>query len=481
MPIRGPESVEFVRRPLGGAFVVLVAMTSNKIKLLACILGVFSLSLACNKSNFKGSTPTKKPVITKEFTQISLPVETVIYTQKTSGEPQSEDFEQGEWGKLDLLIVVDNSGSMDEEQKNLASKLQPLLSKVEKADWQVAVVTTDPADGCQRSLIKKNDVFASSRFSLAVRAGTRGSGIEKGIYQAVRGLGGADCGSLNWVRPDSTVAVLIVSDEDNCQIDAQSGYDCVGDAYRDGKYLTDYLATIRTVGEDARVYGLIWEASQATCIDAMGQGLEYSKVVAASNGTSGSICSSDYTSTLTKISEDVAKILKYEFDLANMPEPGSLKIKVDGQDWTKFTLVGQQVKFTEPPPYGSKVDVSYKYGANGEPQKQFKIAQPAVGKSIKVTVNGVEVKDGYTWDEKLNRVEFATPPAEKADIRIEYKEKDGLEEYFEISNKVDPATVRVFVNGQVESNFEYVKEKKAVRINPPPPESASIKITFVEL
>ena len=113
-------------------------------------LNLMTFVSACNTTRFKGASGAGRlnPTVTKDFTQDDYPSVTTSHKQGRAGDPQSQNFEQGEWGMLDLLVVIDNSGSMTEEQANLSTKLQPLLSKIAKSNWQIAVVTTDPADGC---------------------------------------------------------------------------------------------------------------------------------------------------------------------------------------------------------------------------------------------------------------------------------------------------------------------------------------------
>src|SRR5690606_4392624 len=118
-------------------------------------MGIAVLATACSETEFKGSARQELPTIERSFKQLSYPETVATYTQGHTGDAQDENFEQGEWGPLDLLVVVDNSGTMIEEQTNLSTKLAPLLSHIDKSDWQIAVTTTDPSDGCQDALIKK--------------------------------------------------------------------------------------------------------------------------------------------------------------------------------------------------------------------------------------------------------------------------------------------------------------------------------------
>lgn len=234
------------------------------------------------------------------FTQVSRPNVTKIYKQGHPGENKTENLMQADQGILDLLIVIDDSGSMSQEQKNLSGKLAPLLEYVKDSDWRIGVVTTT---------FSRGDSGIDATFATAINAGLTGCASEQGIRQAVAGL---SCPTAMFVRPKSTIAVLIVSDEDNCS----DGTDCGDVPYAKPEYLTDFLANtlMRKLGTDARIYGLFWYPTKS-CVGAAKKANQYAKAVADTSGTAGSICDADYTQTLQKISWDVAAILKTEFTL----------------------------------------------------------------------------------------------------------------------------------------------------------------------
>lgn len=454
---------------------------------LLIALGLAVLASACNDSEFKGTSAKLAPTVTKYFIQDNYPGATTVARQGYAGEPQMQKFEPGEWGALDLLVVIDSSGSMKEEQTNLSTKLKPLLSQIEKSNWQIAVVTTDPAAGCQRALIKKTDADAAAKFQDAINAGIKGDGLERPILQAVNGLKATCAGAKSWVRPGSTLSVLIVTDEDNCHVDEGQGYGCQGLADKDGKYLTDYLSSVRTIGKDARVYGLFWAPGDdlAPGCKALKKADIVAGVVDSTSGKWGSICDADYTATLTAISKDIAQIVKYEFDLTQDPDNGTLTVTVDGAPWTKFENTDKHVKFTEQPPFGAKIEIAYKYGAEGDMTKEFVLEKPAVAGSITAKVNGVTVDPGkLSFDEKTKKVTFADAPAERADVSFTYKEAVPLKSEFNITSKeVDPSTLTVFVDERQLPNtaFIYNAAKATVTINPPPPEAAKIRISFKDL
>ena len=161
---------------------------------------------------------------------------TKMATQGTPGEDKTEMFQQADKrGLLDLLIVMDNSGSMGQEQANISTKLSSLLSSISDTDWQIAVISTDPNDNCNISIVRSGDNDANNLFKNAVTLGTNGSGNEQGIRRAVVGL---KCESTPWVRNNSSVAVLIVSDEDNCSYNSTG---CQNQPWAETSYLTNYI------------------------------------------------------------------------------------------------------------------------------------------------------------------------------------------------------------------------------------------------
>ncbi|MGH1341155.1 MAG: hypothetical protein ACRBN8_06365 [Nannocystales bacterium] len=67
---------------------------------------------------------------------------------------------------VDILFVIDNSGSMAAEQANLAANLAPMIEELEAeevaADYRIAVTTTDVADGACSASGPEDGNFVSS-------------------------------------------------------------------------------------------------------------------------------------------------------------------------------------------------------------------------------------------------------------------------------------------------------------------------------
>ncbi len=403
---------------------------------------------------------------------------TEIFSQGTLDSIGQETFQQNSqtMGVLDILVVVDNSGSMTEEQANLSTKLSPLLQEVSQSDWRIGVVTTDTNDGCLRALINKNDANPTAAFAQAVTAGIKGSGNERGIYQAVSALQG-QCAGGSWLRSNSTLAVLIVSDEDNCS----NGQGCTG-ADRSGDYLLDYLASIRQVGVNARVYGLVWHASQTQdmCSTAYNRADIYSDVISRSQGDWGSICSNDYTDTLAKISTNISVILKNQFVLKFAPLVDQLEVFVNGQLMSSgYKVVGKVVEFDSAPTEGAEIRFSYKYRAK-DPVARFTLMGAADSNGLEVFIDGNPVDAGnFQYDAATRTIDFGTPPV-GSEIKVVYRDGSALMDSFMVPADIDVASLEVRVNQQLVDGgqYQYDAKNQWVKFNQAPVDGASIQISF---
>ncbi|MDA9951444.1 hypothetical protein N9D31_02600 [Oligoflexaceae bacterium] len=398
------------------------------------------------------------------------------FTQGYYGVPLSENFTQTAEKRLDILAVIDNSGSMIEEQANLASKLAPLLSSVSNTDWQIAVVTTDSQDGCLRALIKKGESNTEGRFRDAVTAGVYGTGVEVGVYQAKRALAG-ECDTGSWVRDDSAVAVLIVSDEDNCS----DGNECGDKSYKDKNYLLDYLSSIRTLGTTAKVYGLIWHPTTPLyqCPTALNRANIYADIIADTSGTWGSICDADYTNTLVNVSRDISIFLSRQFPIQNDPDQGTLRVYVDNVEMTTgFKVQGKSIVLDRAPNDGQVVRFEYYY--NGKPMKDnYALSQAAYNNNIEVTVDGGVVdSSAYSISSDGKSITFASTPSERAEVKIKYFENKNLVKEFSSPGNAQVDSLKVYVSGVETSDYTYNPNRKSVFLDAAPAEGAEVRIAY---
>jgi hypothetical protein len=167
---------------------------------------------------------------------------------------------------LDLLFVVDNSPSMQEEQQNLRTNFAALMQTLQALpgglpDLHVGVVTSDlgagdqklPNGGCptlggDRGILQTkpecgldaNARFLSSfdngtrnnfqgdltkTFSCMANVGTRGCGYEHQLQAARVGLyESITIENAGFLRPDALLGIVIVTDEDDCSAPVRTDF-----------------------------------------------------------------------------------------------------------------------------------------------------------------------------------------------------------------------------------------------------------------
>ena len=315
--------------------------------------------------------------------------------------PQSEiyvdSFKQAEQRppQIDILIVVDNSFSMEQEQVKMSDQLPTLLADLVDVDWRINVITTD--NYCKRipelPLLPDSENL-DTHYRNAIKAGVNGSGYEIGLTNAYHNLSGR-CGGENWKRPDVDLAIFILSDEDVDR--STSRY------YRKPDLWINHMAKIGyEVGVNYKVYGII-DPNQPPCHQDHSYGKTYEDVINATGGMYGDVCSFDYETTMREISRDMRKDLQLEFPLTYAPVVTTIVLEIDGVFYSgDWTLVGQSVILSEPLPEGSKLNIRY------QTQSQRYIALRVDPKKFlleKLTLDGEPIDPSrYSYDNAANTV-----------------------------------------------------------------------------
>jgi hypothetical protein len=153
----------------------------------------------------------------------------------------------GACDKMDILFVVDNSASMDDDQAALAAAFPQFASVIENytnhtgqhLDYRVAITTTDvtwvdifiPVTGndgkfvtgncpqwpAGRGWLQRGDTDVSGAFSCAAQVGSDGSGFEMELEGAKLALlDRIPTPNGSFVRPDALLAIVFLTDENDC-------------------------------------------------------------------------------------------------------------------------------------------------------------------------------------------------------------------------------------------------------------------------
>lgn len=228
-------------------------------------------------------------------------------------------------GRRDILFVVDNSGSMRPELESIAHQFDPFLNSIKKADYQIAIITTDwTYDRGQFLEFENGQIILSNPqksdsvhrqnvgyFQKTIKRpiGNKYSHDERGIFALNMALDNSAHSGF-W-RPHSILQVIIVSDE-NERSDGKNleSYDLPEVFFRKFSHTQRYSVVT--------VHSIIIKPGDTQCQSQSG-GYEGHIYAQASNpsreimsryknivrGHIGSICSKDYSSQLGPISEKV--------------------------------------------------------------------------------------------------------------------------------------------------------------------------------
>ena len=243
--------------------------------------------------------------------------------------------------KVDILWVVDDSGSMGDEQAALSYNFDVFINDFiqRDIDFQMAITTTDPRSG--RSGVMKGDASRLTReaaradadafkdyFKQAIQVGTRGSGSERGLQTSNDFFDNY----RSWTRDDAYLVVVYLSDEQDQSSGAVENY-------------VNGLRSLKTQPGMVKAYSIVTQT-----IDPRKQwetrGTRYEE---ASNLTGGEIADihQDFHTTLSNFGFKILELLD-SFPLSGVPVNTDIEISVNGQPitvgWT-YDAQARVIKF----------------------------------------------------------------------------------------------------------------------------------------
>lgn len=266
--------------------------------------------------------------------------------------------------KVDILWVVDNSGSMAPLQNNLVNNFDSFIKNFQAKgfDFKIAVTTSDAyranagfqnnpslsvfKDGAGSVhtgsfVITPLTTNVSSTFVTNASQGQNGSGDERVFSSFKAALDNPQ--NANFIRPDSFVSVIILSDEDDFSNPTRAEGAGTDHNYNDpglesvSSYLS-YLDGITQSSQANRRYNVsAITVLDSTCYNSHLKdapstiiGQRYMQMVNQTNGVLGSICDASYASSLNNIQQKILE-LSTQFPLARLPIVSTIVVSVDSQ------------------------------------------------------------------------------------------------------------------------------------------------------
>lgn len=302
--------------------------------------------------------------------------------------------------KVDVLFVVDNSGTMEPKQNLLKTEFASFANVFinKDFDYHIAVVTTDttgelgkfqgtsPGGGLPVvKVIDKNTSSPVSYFSANIGVGIGGatSAQAKPLYAINLSMSPTLRASDNagFLRSDAHLAVVIVSDAD----DSDSVTEGVGTAevltFLQNLKPDKFDVITRTYKKNFTVSAVaVNDVNEAACqvqYDYTGDsvvdpvpyenGDKYKTLINATNGSLASICATNFSSGLTQISQRIAEAIT-EIPLAREPDESTIQITFNGvlvandstNGWT-YSSSGTKVVFhgTAIPSDNTTIGINY--------------------------------------------------------------------------------------------------------------------------
>ena len=258
----------------------------------------------------------------------------------------SEQWHQDEVPILDVLWVIDNSGSMMPFQTNLSTNIGSFMTAFINtgADYRMAVITTDR--WTFGTIIDQTHPDPEATLSNLVVTGVMGSAYEKGIEMAHRALQntdydtGAAPGTSFW-RNDATLVVIYVSDEPDFSIGTWTAYTSFFDTLKPN---VDMMLHFGVIGDYPS--GCTW--SNGLYHRNVGFGSGYYDMTQRYNGDWYSICATDWGNQMQDLANTVTVRSTFELE-EDDPIESSIIVSVNGQNTTGWTYdpVTNSVVFDE--------------------------------------------------------------------------------------------------------------------------------------
>lgn len=292
-----------------------------------------------------------------------------------SGTTVNEEFTQGYQSKLlDVVVIVDNSLSMAEEQAKMGDRISSFLGTLHDVDWQMAITTTDVSDrryglkgsflnfeGSNRYILNRNTPGYETQFrNTIIRSETLNcgndcpSGDEQALRAMIYAIEKRNTDNANFFRNGADIAMIVLSDEDEMS---------TGPVHATKP--ESVIQTVRSVWGDSKrlfTYGMITMPGDTACHASQGgdghYGMHVADLAQLTGGIVGSICAPDYSPTLGLIGERARQLLEY-VQLSAHPNIETVKVSFTPAFQTDWHVDGNRIYFDNPPPKGTKIRIAY--------------------------------------------------------------------------------------------------------------------------
>lgn len=248
----------------------------------------------------------------------------------------------------DIIFLVDQSCSMDDDAVRLGTNFGTFISSLNTytTDWQIMVVNDD--NGCNNSgILTRSTSGYQTTFSNAVRNGG-GSYTEALLTvgaNAAEKSGSTGC-NAGFMRSDAMLHLIMVSDEPEQSSGSWSSY-------------VNRIVAAKGSSSMVRISAIAGPVGRSSCAD---QGTGYAEAVSATGGIFLDICSEWASATnLAALAE--ASVSQDTYSLSQTPVVSTIQVFVNGSrvtsGWSYDSASNAVVFSSGVPGEGDQVEIQY--------------------------------------------------------------------------------------------------------------------------
>ena len=295
-------------------------------------------------------------------------VEVVQYGEGDVEHWHTQTHIQEEVTLLDVLFVIDNSGSMNIFQQELGNQMNSFMSVFDNsgADYHIAVITTDEARFVEYDGFSWIDTSHSNPVvwiqNVIELIGIRGSGMERGIEMAKYALEGDAAPGEDYNRESATLVIIYVSDEPD---HSQGGYTSFLGFFDNFKLSTNLMRHFAVIGD----YPAGCNFPYLNYNRNIQSGEGYYEMTQRYSGDWYSICALDWGQQMQNLANTVTTQRVFDINESD-PVENTITITINGQitnEWVYDSIINAVI-FNEDsiPSPNQTIEIEYAVWGCGE-------------------------------------------------------------------------------------------------------------------
>ena len=258
---------------------------------------------------------------------------------------------------IDILWVVDRSGSMNRYNAELLAGVEAMLLALPTSDWRLVMISADPTRSVTSTefpLVPGDDIDDAAVMLATLTSAPWEEGFNS-VYQYIN----HNPYSSTWMRPEAGLLVVFVSDEEEQSVPEYPTPADFLSWYGSLRMGSVFMASI--VNQDPSTSLCDWPPSM---IDV---GERYMEATSHLGGVTVDICDTDWSPGVTDATHSIEPV--EEVTLTHKAEADSVRVFINGSlsayGWY-YQESDNTVYFTTLPSAGQLVEIGYRYMPSDE-------------------------------------------------------------------------------------------------------------------